>query len=396
MPRQKKPVTDPLAKTAGAPRERPLRELPDPVDPRPVENPDPEAFEKAPEPRFNGNPVTDPLAPAPVWSALDLATGAVAGLVPPPHQGFLTAVVNATNRPLGPRLLRSGTLTVRAYPQIADQPLAVKVLDVVSYQVGRFVGFSSVDRPDAAELVFGADAGSPCRVVFEYAPATNERVAPRAGIGQSTGTMPNPDPPRDITRVTPPDLQGLTGPPEIPGPLAGFEGDLGSLRTDLIDLLATGAFRDDFHAAHRLLGAAGEMFRGQVLAPAIEPGFNSFLARLPRDSYQEKRVLCKWVNSALADLGLAVDLPAAEKEALRDKGNPVATGAALPCRLLAGTGGDKTRGRFEYEIELDGAHLRICRPNLPEHLALVAARPDRRPGRGDVEHLISPSPVPDE
>lgn len=89
----------------------------------------------------------------------------------------------------------------------------------------------------------------------------------------------------------------------------------------------------------------------------------------------EKRVLCKWINSTLGDLGLAVNLPDSHEQ--------------VPCSLHAGTGGAPEIGRFEFNyVTADGKPGKLRRQHLPDSLTLVPATFGHKPGRGTIAGLL--------
>lgn len=115
-----------------------------------------------------------------------------------------------------------------------------------------------------------------------------------------------------------------------------------------------------------------QVFRAEVLAPLLEPAFNRQVATLPRDTLEEKKALCKWVNSMLGGLGLAVAAP--------DDGSPAS--------LVAGTGGQPAKGRFEFVVVCeDRARRKVLRQELPEYISLTAAYLERKPGWRSAEQI---------
>ncbi|MFO0840955.1 MAG: hypothetical protein U0797_00970 [Gemmataceae bacterium] len=113
-------------------------------------------------------------------------------------------------------------------------------------------------------------------------------------------------------------------------------------------------------------------YRAEVLAPLLEPAFLKRLRSFPTDTREGKQALCKWANSTLGDLGLAVAAPD--------------DGAASS--LVAGTGGNPTKGRIEYVVLMeDGTKRKVLRTDLPEDVSLVPARLDRKPGRREADQI---------
>jgi hypothetical protein len=123
------------------------------------------------------------------------------------------------------------------------------------------------------------------------------------------------------------------------------------------------------------LSAVATEFR-QLLASMLEPVFNEVTKELPTDTYEDKQTFCKVVNSELNDLGLAVMCPF----------------TGYPARLVAGTGGNPEKGRFEFVSYNDeGKRIVKTATTLPDHLNLVVARVDRLPGWTVAEKILCPT-----
>jgi hypothetical protein len=123
----------------------------------------------------------------------------------------------------------------------------------------------------------------------------------------------------------------------------------------------------------------GTDFR-RLQATLLEPLFNETIAKLPTDTYEDKQAFCKTVNSELNDLGLAVKCPFTGKAA----------------RLVAGTGGNPKKGRFEFiSYSEDGKKVTRTSATLPDHLELVPARAGRLPGWTAAD-MLTPPPSHDE
>lgn len=144
------------------------------------------------------------------------------------------------------------------------------------------------------------------------------------------------------------------------------QSEVGSRDEHLDALLAAvpadGSYAEQAQAA----GQITHEFR-QRLAERIAPALNAYIRRpdtFPHEDLDGKKRLCEFVNSELEPLGLAVQCP----------------NTGLPAKLKATTGHWPGKGRFHFEVYIDGQLKKPATSDTLPTLVLMDAYPPKELG----------------
>ena len=125
-------------------------------------------------------------------------------------------------------------------------------------------------------------------------------------------------------------------------------------------LLATTPDAGGYTAQSQELEELSHEFRRQVAA-RLEPALNAQIQAMPRETYEEKKEVARWVNQELRRFDLAIKCPKTGR----------------PSSLCANQGNHPEIGRFSIEHTIDGKkHRPVNSPELM-HLELMEASPRR-------------------
>lgn len=128
---------------------------------------------------------------------------------------------------------------------------------------------------------------------------------------------------------------------------------------------------NDFDTQRTKLRERAIAFRG-VIAEVLEPLLNERAASMPQDTYEQKKIVSKWINTELHELGLAIRCPK----------------TGQPAHCLANPGGTPGVGRFHLEtVDTKGKrHRTVTAVKLPT-LSLMPEDFTRAPYGSRSEHL---------
>jgi hypothetical protein len=101
------------------------------------------------------------------------------------------------------------------------------------------------------------------------------------------------------------------------------------------------------------------------LAEHVAPILNATIKRMPQDTLEDKKAICEFVNGELEPLGIAVICPNTD---------------GLPGKLKATTGHWPGKGRFHFEVYIDGQLKKPAASDTLPVLELTDAYPSKKLG----------------